>query len=147
MQTLTLSNLFMAGCCLLLMPGMVLAQVRIQTQFPQLPQFPQFQLPSQVQHIFATASASGASGIPGISDIPAYQGADREPRLIVDASLKQNKQDKQGRQDNTVQNSPSAISAAATEERLRTAGDSTFFSTAYNINPVEPESRGKQPGL
>jgi hypothetical protein len=111
MQTLTLSQLFMAGCCLLLMPGMVLAQVRIQTQFPQFPQFPQFQTSSQLQHTPATT---------GISVTPAYQGADREPRLIVDASKKQH---------NVVQNSPPVA------------------AIAYNTNPVEPESRGKQPGL
>jgi hypothetical protein len=112
MQTLTLSLLFMAGCCLLLMPGMVVAQVRIQTQFPKFPQFPQFQKTSpQVQRTSATT---------GISVTPAYHGADREPRLIVDASKKQH---------NVVQNSPPAA------------------AIAYNTNPVEPESRGKQPGL
>ena len=108
MQTLTLSKLFMAGCCLLLMPGIVLAQVRIQTQFLQ---FPHFQTPPQFQHALATAS---------ISAISTYYGADREPRVIVDASKKQH---------NAVQNSSPAA------------------AIAYNTNPVEPESRGKQPGL
>jgi hypothetical protein len=111
MQTLTLSKLFMAGCCLLLMPGMVLAQVRIQTQFLQ---FPQFQIPPQFQRTLATENISG------IAAIPAYQGADREPRLIVDASKKQH---------NVIQNSSPAA------------------AIAYNTNPVEPESRRKRPGL
>jgi hypothetical protein len=111
MQTLTLSLLSMAGCCLLLMPGMVLAKVRIQTQFLQFPKFPHCHIPPQVQHTPATAS---------ISVISAYEGADREPRLIVDAAKKQQ---------NVVQNSPPAA------------------AIAYNTNPVEPESRGKQPGL